>query len=116
MELHTIGIDLGKTVFHLVGLKQRGEVVDHTTVRRWVQYYGPELTCRVMARWAKTMRSGSAIPTSQFGIGIWRQRTGSRLPSAAIAPDLVRQLNSSQGSSGSATNPGPSSPDRRTAG
>jgi hypothetical protein len=26
MELHTIGID-GKTVFHLVGLKQRGEVV-----------------------------------------------------------------------------------------
>ena len=27
MELHTIGIDLGKTVFHLVGLNQRGGVV-----------------------------------------------------------------------------------------
>jgi transposase len=27
MELHTIGIDLGKTNFHLVGLNQRGEVV-----------------------------------------------------------------------------------------
>src|SRR5580704_1238680 len=27
MELQTIGIDLGKTVFHLVGLNQRGEVV-----------------------------------------------------------------------------------------
>jgi transposase len=27
MELHTIGIDLGKTVFHLVGLNRRGEVV-----------------------------------------------------------------------------------------
>jgi transposase len=27
MELHTIGIDLGKTVFHLVGLNQSGEVV-----------------------------------------------------------------------------------------
>jgi transposase len=27
MELHTIGIDLGRTVFHLVGLNQRGEVV-----------------------------------------------------------------------------------------
>ncbi len=27
MEIHTIGIDLGKTVFHLVGLNQRGEVV-----------------------------------------------------------------------------------------
>src|SRR3954470_16363320 len=26
-ELHTIGIDLGKTVFHLVGLDQRGQVV-----------------------------------------------------------------------------------------
>ena len=27
MEIHTIGIDLGKTVFHLVGLDVRGEVV-----------------------------------------------------------------------------------------
>jgi len=27
MDLHTIGIDLGKRVFHLVGLNQRGEVV-----------------------------------------------------------------------------------------
>jgi hypothetical protein len=26
MELHTIGIDLGKTVFHLVGLDLHGEV------------------------------------------------------------------------------------------
>ena len=27
MELDTIGIDLGKTVFHLVGLNPAGEVV-----------------------------------------------------------------------------------------
>lgn len=27
MELHTLGIDLGKTVFHLVGLDVRGETV-----------------------------------------------------------------------------------------
>jgi hypothetical protein len=27
MEIHTMGIDLGKTVFHLVGLSLRGEVV-----------------------------------------------------------------------------------------
>ena len=27
MEIHTIGIDLWKAVFHLVGLSQRGEVV-----------------------------------------------------------------------------------------
>ena len=31
MELHTIGIDLGKTIFHLVGLELRGsgESADH---------------------------------------------------------------------------------------
>jgi len=27
MKLHAIGIDLGKTVLHLVGLNQAGEVV-----------------------------------------------------------------------------------------
>lgn len=27
MKLHAIGIDLGKTVFHLVGLRERGEMV-----------------------------------------------------------------------------------------
>jgi hypothetical protein len=27
MEIHTVGIDLGKTVFHLVGLNRGGEVV-----------------------------------------------------------------------------------------
>jgi transposase len=27
MRLHTTGIDLGKNLFHLVGLNQRGEVV-----------------------------------------------------------------------------------------
>src|ERR1700730_2158466 len=34
MELHTIGIDLGKTVFHLVGLNLRGEVVVRKEVSR----------------------------------------------------------------------------------
>jgi len=27
MKTHTIGIDLGKTKFHVVGLNERGEVV-----------------------------------------------------------------------------------------
>jgi len=27
MEIHTLGIDLGKTIFHLVGLNRAGEVV-----------------------------------------------------------------------------------------
>src|ERR1019366_1465220 len=34
MELHAIGIDLGKTVFHLVGLNVRGEVVVHKKFSR----------------------------------------------------------------------------------
>jgi hypothetical protein len=32
MQLHKIGIDLGKTVCHLLGLNQRGEVVVHKKV------------------------------------------------------------------------------------
>ena len=27
MKIHTIGIDLGKTKFHIVGLNERGEVI-----------------------------------------------------------------------------------------
>jgi len=52
MELHTIGIDLGKTVFHLVGLNLRGEVVVrkkfsrkqllHFTANRQVHLIGME--------------------------------------------------------------------------
>jgi len=40
MELHTIGIDLGKTVFHLVGLNRHGEVVVRKK-RRCEWYYWP---------------------------------------------------------------------------
>jgi len=34
MKIHTIGIDLGKTSFHLVGLNERGEVVMRKKVSR----------------------------------------------------------------------------------
>lgn len=34
MHIHTIGVDLGKTVFHLVGLSLRGEVVVHRKFSR----------------------------------------------------------------------------------
>ena len=34
MELHTIGIDLGKTVFHLVGMNLRGEAVGRKKLSR----------------------------------------------------------------------------------
>jgi hypothetical protein len=36
MELHTIGVDLAKTVFHLVGLNLRGEVVVHEKISELV--------------------------------------------------------------------------------
>src|SRR5271157_3669077 len=52
MEIHTIGIDLGKTVFHLVGLNVHGEVVVrkkfsrkqllHVTANRQVNLIGME--------------------------------------------------------------------------
>jgi hypothetical protein len=32
MELFTLGIDLGKTTFHVVGMNQRGEVVLRKTI------------------------------------------------------------------------------------
>jgi hypothetical protein len=34
MEIDTVGIDLGKTVFHLVGLNGAGEVVVHRRLSR----------------------------------------------------------------------------------
>jgi len=42
MELHTIGIDLGKTVFHLVGVNLRGEVVlrNHGEPASQIDWYG----------------------------------------------------------------------------
>jgi transposase len=52
MQLHTIGIDLGQTIFRLVGLNLRGEVVVrkkfsrkqllHFTTNRHVQLLGME--------------------------------------------------------------------------
>jgi transposase len=35
MELHAIGIDLGKTVFHLVGVDSLGNVVVRKRCSRW---------------------------------------------------------------------------------
>jgi hypothetical protein len=33
MELFTLGIDLGKTTFHLVGMNQRGELPPSASVK-----------------------------------------------------------------------------------
>jgi len=64
MELHTIGIDLGKTVFYLVGLNRRGEVVvrkkfsrkqlPHFTANLQVELIGMAGRCK-----SKGMQCGS---------------------------------------------------------
>ncbi len=69
MELHTIGIDLGKTVFHLVGLNLRGEVV----VRKNIlvrplptrQRSGSMLCNRGQGDWRLTREGGWRIVISQ---------------------------------------------------
>lgn len=49
MELHTAGIDLGKTVFHLVGLNQRGEVVVRKKFsRKQLLYFAANLQVKVI--------------------------------------------------------------------
>lgn len=55
MELDTIGIDLGKTVFHLVGMSRAGEVV----VRR--EFSRPQL-----------LRFTANLRVRLMGVEAWR--------------------------------------------
>ena len=50
MRLHTIGIDLGKTLFHLVGLDQRGEVVLRKKFSRKQLLHLARMACAVLAK------------------------------------------------------------------
>jgi transposase len=71
MELHTIGIDLGKTVFPLVGLNLRGEVVVRKkfsrlqllplTANRQVQLIGMEVCGGFPFSWPRTPRTGHQV-------------------------------------------------------
>jgi transposase len=49
MELHTIGIDLGKTVFHLVGLDSRGPVLVGQKFSRtqWLRFMATRPVCLI---------------------------------------------------------------------
>jgi hypothetical protein len=60
MELHTIGIDLGKTVFHLVGLNLRGEVVVRKKFSRTQLLRGcsPNFVNPTPARYHKALPNG----------------------------------------------------------
>ena len=70
MQLHTIGIDLGKTVFHLVGLNQRGEVVVRKKFsRKQLLHFTANL--QVEVNWYGSLRR---VPLSRAGSA----RAGSR--------------------------------------
>ena len=63
MEIRTIGIDLGKTVFHLVGLNARGEVVvrkkcSRTQLLRFTSNLRACLICRIAGDPSRTPRRG----------------------------------------------------------
>ena len=61
MEVHVIGIDLGKTVFHLVGLNQGGDVVvrKHFGSHCWLAKSWPAIDA-----WQKDARPGNRIRDS----------------------------------------------------
>ena len=79
MEIHTIGIDLGKTVFHLVGLNPRGEVVVR---RKYSRNQILRFTANLrVSEWATTLpRSPKTSSKSLF-------RCESRSPTLAASQD-----------------------------
>jgi transposase len=77
MELHTIGIDLGKTVFHLVGLNLRGEVVVRKKIsRKQLLHFTANLRVELIGM--------EACGGSHF-LGAGTARAGSRGPADAGA-------------------------------
>ena len=69
MEIHTLGIDLGKTIFHLIGLNTAGEVVLRKkcsrkqllqlTANLQVGLIGMEACCGAHYLWPGASRAGS---------------------------------------------------------
>ena len=67
MELQTIGIDLGKTVFHLVGLNLRGEVVVRKKFsRKQLLHFTANLRVKLIGMEASASRTGR-----QYGCCVW---------------------------------------------
>ena len=74
MNLHAIGIDLGKTVFHLVGLSQTGEMV----VRK---KFSRTQLLRFTANAATCIRSHASIARRRYRRG----KSSARIPIASEA-------------------------------
>ncbi len=98
MELHAIGIDLGKTVFHLVGLNLRGEVVVrkkfsrkqllHFTANLQVELIGME-ACGGAHFLGRALRERPTVITSKPANGSGRPRLDcSTLPTATCASSI----------------------------
>ena len=56
MQLHTIGIDLGKTLFHLVGLNQREVVVRKKFSRKQLLHFTANLQVELIGMEAHSLR------------------------------------------------------------
>jgi transposase len=72
VKLHTIGIDLGKTVFHLVGLNQCGEVVVRKKCSRNQRlYFTANLKVKLIGMEASggSHFLGRALPEQGHGYG-----------------------------------------------
>ena len=64
MQLHTIGIDLGKTVFHLVGLNPCGEVVVRKKFsRKQLLHFTANLQVKLIG-----MEACGGVPLSRAGL------------------------------------------------
>jgi len=73
MELHTMGIDLGKTVFHLVGVNLRGEVVVRKRFSRkqllhFTANLRVRLICGGLAWRCKILDHKRELPSAALGI------------------------------------------------
>ena len=61
MEIHTVGIDLGKTVFHLVGLTRAAKSWFARSVPA-IRFSVSRRTCRVVDRHGSLRRSALSCP------------------------------------------------------
>ena len=84
MNLHAIGIDLGKTVFHLVGLSQTGELVV------WKKFSRTQLL-RFTANAANLYDPHASIARRRYRRG----RSSARIPIASEAATAKSRTQSS---------------------
>jgi transposase len=97
MDLHSIGIDLGKTVFHLVGLNLRGEVVvrkkfSRFTANAHVELIGMEACegAHFLGRALQEQRHEVRLIPAQYGKPYVKTNKSDYIDAEAIAESVLR--------------------------